>query len=275
MEIIKHHLDSSEYIKEVHKKKQIILHHTAGSHRADWTIDFWNIDRNSSGGRIRVATSYVIGGKSIVDGNTTFDGKIYEAFEDKYWAYALGVNGGTQLEKNSIQIEICNYGSLTLSKNGQFYTYVNSVVPEEDVIELSQPFKSSKYYHKYTDAQLDTLRLLILDISKRHNIDVKLGLNECIDRTVSLNPVIINDTKELQKWLNENNFVDHNLKSLKEDGVMGNSTRSAMEKALNMPFDKQHAAMMGQEGIWTHTNYRTDKSDMSPQPQLIDMLRSL
>lgn len=270
-------MDDGEYIKEIHNKKQIILHHTAGSHRADWNIDTWNRDKTSSGGRNRVATSYVIGGKSISNGDRSFDGKIYQAFEDKYWAYSLGLktsNAGL-LEKQSIGIEVCNYGPLTLSKNGNFYNYVNSIVPPEDVIELSQPFKGYKYYHKYTDAQLESLRKLILDISDRYEINVKLGLNECIDRTVSLNPAISKNILKLQQWLNENKFLDHNLKTLSEDGVTDNSTKSAFEKATSMPFELQNAALLGQEGIWTHTNYRKDKSDMSPQPELLQMIKSL
>ncbi len=34
-------------------------------------------------------------------------------------------------------------------------------------------------------------------------------------------------------------------------------------------------ALKGTPGIWTHTSYRTDKSDCHPQPELIQMLRGL
>jgi len=34
-------------------------------------------------------------------------------------------------------------------------------------------------------------------------------------------------------------------------------------------------ALSGQSGIWTHVSYRVDKSDCHPQPELIQMLKSL
>ena len=40
-------------------------------------------------------------------------------------------------------------------------------------------------------------------------------------------------------------------------------------------FELSKSALKGDGGLWTHTNYREDKSDCSPQPDLIDMLNSL
>lgn len=40
-------------------------------------------------------------------------------------------------------------------------------------------------------------------------------------------------------------------------------------------FDVNKDAMSGANGIWTHTSYRTDKSDCSPQKKLIDLLQTL
>lgn len=34
-------------------------------------------------------------------------------------------------------------------------------------------------------------------------------------------------------------------------------------------------ALKGQNGLYTHNSYRRDKSDVSPQPKLIEMLKSL
>jgi len=33
--------------------------------------------------------------------------------------------------------------------------------------------------------------------------------------------------------------------------------------------------MAGAEGVWTHTNVRSDKFDLSPQPAVIEMIKSL
>lgn len=40
-------------------------------------------------------------------------------------------------------------------------------------------------------------------------------------------------------------------------------------------FDISENALLGKEGIWSHTSFRTDKSDLHPQPELVKMLQSL
>ena len=53
------HLPRDEYFPNSTPKDTIYLHHTAGSHRPDWAIDWWNKDRTKTGNKIRVGTSYV------------------------------------------------------------------------------------------------------------------------------------------------------------------------------------------------------------------------
>jgi N-acetylmuramoyl-L-alanine amidase len=40
-------------------------------------------------------------------------------------------------------------------------------------------------------------------------------------------------------------------------------------------FDVSAKALGGTPGVWSHTSYRFDKSDVHPQPELIEMLKSL
>jgi len=40
-------------------------------------------------------------------------------------------------------------------------------------------------------------------------------------------------------------------------------------------FDICEGAIMGKPGIYTHNSYRTDKSDIHPQPEMIQMLNTL
>jgi hypothetical protein len=40
-------------------------------------------------------------------------------------------------------------------------------------------------------------------------------------------------------------------------------------------FDISQEALGGKPGVWTHTSYRQDKSDIHPQPEMIEMLKSL
>ncbi len=172
-------LEDGEYYKEIVEKDTIYLHATAGSHRPDWTIDGWEFDKTKTGGKLAVGTAYVIGGISTTDQNADFDGVIYRAFDDKFWAHHLGLSAMNNkiLNQKSIGIEICNYGPLIKSKEGIFFNYVKKPVPANMVIELETPFRQYKYWQKYTDKQLISLKALILDIAARHpKIDIKGGL---------------------------------------------------------------------------------------------------
>ena len=75
------------------------------------------------------------------------------------------------LDKISIGIEICNWGQLTLKKDGKFYNYVNREVT--DVIKLDKPFKGYSYWHNYTDSQITSLKALLLHLKGKYNIDLK------------------------------------------------------------------------------------------------------
>lgn len=268
-------LDSDEYFSVNYKKSIIYLHHTAGSHRPDYVVQYWNRDSYENGSNKRIATSYIIGGTSTRDGDSTWDGKIVRCFPDNYWAWHLGVSGANGLfDKISIGIELCNYGYLTKSKSGQFLTYVNSVVPIDQVIELSKPFRGYKYYHKYTDRQIDSLRSLLIHLGNKYDINLKLGLQEWIKKE---NLILPNNLSiiEQQRWLNRNGVVGKNGKNLVEDGIWGENTAFALQSIGKNAFEFNPLTMNGHPGIWSHSNIRKDKSDLSPQPKLIEMLMSL
>lgn len=175
-------LAENEYYKSSTKKDTIYLHHTAGSHRPDWSIDGWAHDKTASGDHLHVATAYVIGGISTQNKDASFDGIIYKAFEDEFWAHHLGTtlqNNGA-LNQKSVGIEICNYGPLVKTNDGKFLTYVKNEVPADMVYELTTPFRGFKFYHKYTTAQIQAVKELMLDIAHRHGINLKAGLQPII-----------------------------------------------------------------------------------------------
>lgn len=188
--IYDHLLEDNEYVREETNKNTIWLHHTAGGSRPDWTISGWEKDylKNSNGEPIlddsgnlqplKVATSYVIGRKSSSTGETLWDGKVLRTFDDKYWAWHLGISDqfSHQLNSRSISIEICNYGPLTIGKDGRFYNYVNKPISESDVVELEKEFRGYKYWGKYTDAQLESTRKLILYLQSKWSIEIEKGI---------------------------------------------------------------------------------------------------
>lgn len=213
-------LDDSQYIKEETKKVQIVLHHTAGGSSAPATIKMWGADD-----RGRIATCVVISGKGL--SKDTFDGEICQAFSSKHWGYHLGLKPDVfrslgvkyqSIDKISIGVEICNWGPLE-KKGDKFINYVNREVPADQVCELDVPYKGHKYYHAYTDAQIESVRQLLLYWKKIWNIPL--------------------DYREADMW---------NLSA----------------KALGAV-----------PGVYTHNSYRKDKADISPQPKMIAMLKSL
>jgi N-acetyl-anhydromuramyl-L-alanine amidase AmpD len=75
------------------------------------------------------------------------------------------------LDKTSIGIEIIGWGWVT-KKDGKYFTYVNSEVKAEDVVELDKPFRGFIHWHKYTQAQIDAVVDLLKLWKDRYNIDI-------------------------------------------------------------------------------------------------------
>ncbi len=159
---------ASQYFQEEHPKKQIYLHHTAGNANGEQVFAGWA--SNSE----RIGTCVSISG----NGKGTVDGQIIQGFSSKHWAYHLGLKQDVftkagvkyqSLDKISIGIEICNWGQLTL-KDGKFYNYINREVPASEVCTLDKPYKGFKYYHNYTDAQIASVKELLLLWKEKYKI---------------------------------------------------------------------------------------------------------
>jgi len=213
-------MKESQYMKEETKKLQIVLHHTAGNSSGPATIKMWDADD-----RGRVATCVTISGKGL--SKDTFDGEICQAFSSKFWGYHLGIKPDVfrakgvlyqRLDKLAIGIEICNWGPLE-KRGDRYFNYVNREVPLDQVCELEVPYKNHKYYHTYTDAQIESVRQLLVYWSEVHGIPL--------------------DYREKDMW------------------------------------DVSVPALRGVAGVYSHNSYRRDKSDISPQPKMIAMLKSL
>lgn len=166
-----YYLPQNEYVDEITKKEYIFLHHTRGSNNPYFVIDGWAKDT-----RGRIATEFVIGGKSL-RGDDEFDGVVVQAFPENRWAYHLGSRINKYLQKHSIGIEICNFGELEY-RDGKFYNFLNRVVPEEHVCTLKEPYRGHIYYHDYTEAQIKALERLLIHLGDRNSIDLKKGLQE-------------------------------------------------------------------------------------------------
>lgn len=230
-------LPKNEYFPGPVKKEWLFIHHTAGWHNPYNTIKAWGNDS-----RGLVATEFVLGGPSIKNDDSKFDGEVVQAFPEGGYGWHLGT-GNSLMHRASVGIEVCNFGQLTKGgyfktvnnkrtwvalKAVSFYTYVGVEAHPEQIVELNSPFRNFKHWHKYSDAQLKALKDLILYIANRDSIDVRKGLPELIRK----NGVSAFDV------------CDVNL-----------CTRN--------------------KGLWNHTNVLTGKVDMFPQAELVDLLLSL
>ncbi len=209
--IIQVDFPDNQYVKEQTDKKQIILHHTVSGLGVDGDIAWWRQTVE------RIGTAIIIG----------WDGKIYQCFSSKYWAYHLGA-GNQNLDKQSIGIEIDSWGGLVKyqnkwypakwNSNSKKYVPNISVKPIENFVEYTNGYKGLYAYEKYTNAQIKAVGQLLVFFSEKYNIP-----------------------------------LDYNEKM----------------------WDLNNDALSGKAGIWTHTSFRSDKSDCHPQNELINILKSL
>lgn len=155
-------LKDNQYFAEASPKTQIYLHHTAGNGNAEGVSRYWN------GNDSRIATAFIIGE----------NGTIVQCFSSKHWAWHLGIdqedfarNGAkySNLNKLSVGIEVCNWGYLK-KKGDKFYNYAGGVVNPSYVTELETPYKGYKYWYKYSDAQIESLRQLVVYLCDTYDI---------------------------------------------------------------------------------------------------------
>ena len=213
-EIISVDFPDNQYIKEQTDKKQIVIHHTVSGQGVNGDIAWWRQTAD------RVGTAIIIG----------WDGKIYQCFSSKYWAYHLGLKtaNNKKLNQETIGIEIDAWGGLIRTnrkwypakwdENLEQFVADTRVAPIQNVQVYEQGFKGFYGFEKYTDAQIEAVRQLLVFWSEKYGIP-----------------------------------LDYN------EDMWNISTK----------------ALSGQTGVWTHVSFRKDKSDCHPQPELIEMLKSL
>jgi hypothetical protein len=212
-----------QYVPQNTHKKQAVLHHTVSDpDNAAGDIGYWLSTTE------RVATHFVIQG----------DGIVYQCFSTNLWGYHLGA-GNWSLDAHSVGIEIDNWGGLILG-DGQPYNFGSSQAPrwvntekdrfynaygrivypqDNEILEFDTPFRTYKYFQKYTEAQIDTVGEILLYLNQKFNIPLTYKANDM--------------------W------------------------------------EVSSKALKGEPGVYTHNSYVSWKSDAFPQPELIEMLKSL
>ncbi len=149
------------FFKEQFDKKQIVLHFTTGHLKGD-ILSLTGEDSDPK--RRYVSVPYVIGR----------NGTIYRLFSSEFWAYHIGANPvgpNKELSRTRIAIELSNYGSLTLAPDKKsLLTYYNTptrkdiycnLEDKQEYIKLKKPFRGYTYYTAFTEAQYDSLIVLL------------------------------------------------------------------------------------------------------------------
>ena len=213
------------------------MHHTNGWHNPFKVIDDWGKHPKK-----KVATEYVIGGLSIKNDEDVYDGKIIQSMPDKCYAWHLGI-GKEAMHRESIGIELCNFGNLTkgfyykknqghfqkvVANPNKFYTSYGQEVHSSQVEALKEPFRGYVYWHKYSEEQLKELKNLLQYLSFTYKIDIRKGLPQRI------------------KQIGAKAFDEVSITNCK-----------------NTP------------GLWSHSNVSAQKLDVAPQEKLIEMLMKI
>lgn len=163
----------------------------------------------------------------------------WQLFGSKCWAYHLGT-GDHSLDKHSIAIEIDNWGGLILGDGTSKQFGKN-----EDGTPRMIYTVPGKYYAYYGNA-------------------------------VNVPTSKIQEYSEGYRGYNY--FEKYTLEQIRTVGeliLLWTSKYSIPRYYNSTMFNFTQEAVNGKPGVWTHTSYRKDKSDMHPQPEMIEMLKTI
>lgn len=198
-----------QYHPYEYQKKQIVLHHTVSGPGVRGDLNTWLGDKK------RIGTCIII----------DHDGIPFQCFSSRYWAHHLGVSKSliksrgfddwttrnVQLNKESISIEIDNWGWLEKVGDNRYKTYYGNIVTlnNNQVIYYPNGYRGKYYFEKYTDEQLKTVAELLLFWNKRYGIPLDYKGDDMFDindRAIGGEPGVWTHTSyrpypdKYQKW---------------------------------------------------------------------------
>lgn len=181
-DVIQVNFPDNQYYKIETAKKQIIFHHTVSGQGANGDLNWW------------LSTADRIGTHVVID----FQGKIYQCYSSKYWGHHIGCKPdflkskgfndyntrNTLLNQQSIAIEIDSWGGLIKETDGKWYPalwdidnkkYIGNKKAGEvkNVVVYDKPFRGFYGYERYTDAQIESLRKLLVYWGNIYKIPLK------------------------------------------------------------------------------------------------------
>ena len=152
--------DETYFYHEQFAKDQIVLHFTAGYLKGDVGV--------LSQHNWHVSVPFIL----------ARNGTILNMWSSAAWSYHLGkgaVGGNTTNSKRTIAIEISNIGYLKKVGNNLVTSYANTDIycglDQTSYYEkLDVPYRDEEYYATFTDAQYDSLIVLLRYLTAQYNI---------------------------------------------------------------------------------------------------------
>lgn len=167
-------LNPGQFVRGPVNKIGVIIHHTVSNGNPDKVIDMWNADSRGA-----VGTHFVIGRK-LDNGSVEHDGKIVQCVDLEDWVYHVATtrdgfsrSHNDEMNKYYVGIELCSWGCLDRVGDKFYAKGTEYEIPSEEVEILETPWRTFKYWHTYTPAQMQSLSLLLKALHGNVGIDLK------------------------------------------------------------------------------------------------------
>ena len=167
--VVHHKFPLNQYYPETTPKSQIVLHHTVSGQSVSGDINWWKQTPS------RIATCVII----------HRDGTIHTLFRSEKWAHHLGIKkwifqklglksygANLKLNKSSIGVELDSWGGVT-KRNGKYYRTGNKEIPAHEVVDYGREIRGFRYYEKYTNAQIESLKYLLKYWNDKYGIPIR------------------------------------------------------------------------------------------------------
>jgi N-acetyl-anhydromuramyl-L-alanine amidase AmpD len=166
------------------------------------------------------------------------DGTPHLLYPSKYWAYHLGAGDHNQ-DRRSIGIEIDNWGGL---------------------IQGSGSLKMFRHQTR----KIFPWSMKVTNPNQFHTV-----YGNIVDVPIQYYPNGFRGFQYFEKYTNEQ------IQTVGELLLYWNKRYNIPLTYNDSMWDISTNALIGTSGIWGHTSFRKDKSDPHPQPELIDMLKTI
>lgn len=226
---------NEKYYPLEYPKKQIVLHHTVSGPGIRGDVEHWLSLAD------RIATCMIVGDDGIAN----------QCFSSKYWAHHLGVKStylkakgfsdwttrNVELNRSSIAVEIDNWGGLVHGDG------------------------TAKQFGLKADGTPNMINTITGKIYASYG--------NIVDVNIEYYPQGFRGYNYYEK------YCEAQIKTVGELLLLWKIKYGIPLDYHPEMFDISMDALGGKSGVWSHTSYREDKSDIHPQPELIEMLKSL